>query len=367
MKISHLLSLLLLGLPTVTFAEEAALDAPYKHLVHPRKDLSGRAGRALRPKSDVLSLIAKQTSVKNQASRGSCSIFSATALLESLLVAEGKADTSIDLSEEWLQYLIAQNTSDEGSTSYLNFNALREHGSPSEARMPYVGLSWKTLSDGQAQSRCGHLKNSALNRCLVGHRDPALLKLSDDSLQSLASGERHDPDFADARREALENKKRFFTNRGEVETGILYGTKDVKELLSRGIALTLDIDFYYGAWNHRLAESLGINRNSELWAKGIVTYPERGSMDLAHSQEKSAGHSVLIVGYDDERVVEFSVKMTNGRMKKFKRKGVYYFKNSWGNTGFGLSNEIEGKNFPGYGMITQDYAEEYGQFFRLAL
>ena len=90
-------------------------------------------------------------------------------------------------------------------------------------------------------------------------------------------------------------------------------------------------------------------------------------MDLAHSNEHSAGHSVVVVGYDDEREIEYQVKMKNGRTKKFKRKGVYYFKNSWGTTNFGTTTEIEGKVFPGYGIISQDYAEEYGQFFKLVL
>jgi hypothetical protein len=346
-------------------AEEAtSVDAPYKRLFHPRVDRAGRDDVNPAPaKSDTLALIAKQTPVRNQAARGSCSIFSATALLESMLIVDGKADTSIDLSEEYLQYLIAQNATDDGSTSPANFDALHENGTASEVKMPYIGLTWKSLSDGDAQNRCGKLSDDALAHCLTGHRDPALLLKNDNEL-SAAGG---DLDFLAARREAQENRKRFFTANGEQESGVVSGTKDVKALLAKGIPLTLDIDFYYGAWNHRLAESMGINRDTDNWAKGIVSYPERGSMDLAHSNEHRAGHSVVLVGYDDNREITYTVKMTNGQMKQFKRKGVYYFKNSWGTTNFGTQTEIDGQIVPGYGMISQDYANEYGQIFQLVL
>lgn len=342
-------------------AEDAPLDAPYKRLAHPRVDRAGRDGRELAPKSDSLAVAEKQSAVKSQAARGSCSIFSATSLLESMLAIEGKADTSLDLSEEYLQYLIAQHATDDGSSSPANFRALHEHGAPSEEKMPYIGATWKSLSDGSAQERCGHISGRKLANCLTGHRDPALLAMEDDQLSSA------DADFLAARREALENKKRFFTENGSDESGIVWGTAEIKELLAKGIPLTLDIDFYYGAWNHRLADELTIGRDMEAWAQGLVTYPERGSVDIRKSKEKPAGHSVVVVGYDDEREIEYKVKMSNGRTVTKKRKGVYYFKNSWGTGNFGTETEIEGKTFPGYGMISQDYANEYGQFFKLAL
>lgn len=346
---------------TIAQANEAPLDAPYKRLAHPRVDRFGRDGRELAPKSDTLAVIEKQSAVKSQAARGSCSIFSATSLLESMLVIDGKATTDLDLSEEYLQYLIAQYATDDGSSSPANFRALHQHGAPSEEKMPYIGATWKSLSDGNAQERCGHITGRRLANCLTGHRDAALLGMSDDELS------RVDADFLAARREALENKKRFFTENGADESGIVWGTAEIKELLAKGTPLTLDIDFYYGAWNHRLADELTIGRDTDNWAQGIVSYPERGSVDISKSKDKPAGHSVVVVGYDDEREIEYKVKMANGRTVKKKRKGVYYFKNSWGTGNFGTETEIEGKTFPGYGMISQDYANEYGQFFRLAL
>jgi hypothetical protein len=59
--------------------------------------------------------------------------------------------------------------------------------------------------------------------------------------------------------------------------------------------------------------------------------------------------------------------MADGSTKEFRYKGVYFIKNSWGATNFGVNTEIEGKTFPGYGIITQKYAEEFGGFYRLQL
>ncbi len=227
--------------------------------------------------------------------------------------------------------------------------------------MPYIGATWKSLSDGIAQERCAHVTGRNQANCFTGHRDPALLLAGDDELST------KDTDFLSARREALENKARFFTENGEDESGIVWGTNEIKEFLAKGIPLTLDIDFYYGAWNHRLADELSIGRDTNNWAKGLVSYPENGSVDKAKSKDKPAGHSVVVVGYDNERVIEYKLKMKDGKMKIFQRIGVYYFKNSWGTGSFGTETEIEGKVFPGYGVISQDYANEYGQFFRLTL
>ena len=59
--------------------------------------------------------------------------------------------------------------------------------------------------------------------------------------------------------------------------------------------------------------------------------------------------------------------MADGTTKKFTYKGVYYFKNSWGTSSFGRDFDIDGVNFPGYGMMVQKYAEEQGQFFQMPL
>lgn len=363
------ISLLIFSFSGLTvFADEVApLDPPYQNLQHPKvvkKFIFADATifRA-KPKVTVETVIAQQSPVKSQIERGTCSIFSATALLEHLLIKRG--DTNVDLSEEWLQYLVSQGTSSEGSYSSKNFDLLMSYGSPAEETLPYIGAKWNDLNAVGAQERCGHLAESpTLPNCLVAHRDPALLKLSDEYLLDFNSSA-YDPQFYFARTEAKQNKEKFFKPTSKRDS--LWNTAVIKERLDQGVPVILDISFYYGAWNHRVAEELGINRDMDLWAQGIVTYPEDGTMDRQMSPTKTAGHSVVIVGYDDDRVIEFTTNMADGTMKTFKRKGVYYFKNSWGASNFGVTTTIGNQIYSGYGVITQDYANQYGGFHTLTL
>ena len=103
------------------------------------------------------------------------------------------------------------------------------------------------------------------------------------------------------------------------------------------------------------------------WSKGIIANPEEGSLDLEKSPTKRAGHSVLVVGYDDNRIVTKEIQMADGTRKTFTYKGVYYFKNSWGTSSFGKDFEVDGVNYPGYGMIVQKYADSLGSFFTMPL
>jgi hypothetical protein len=57
--------------------------------------------------------------------------------------------------------------------------------------------------------------------------------------------------------------------------------------------------------------------------------------------------------------------MDDGTTKSFTYRGVYYFKNSWGTDKFGVQFSLNGKVYPGYGMITQKYAHDFGQFFQM--
>ncbi len=364
----------ILGLNSLALAqtsdEPTPLDPPYENLHHPKvvenfliADFFGFK-KSTNTKSAVESLIADQTPVKSQVERGTCSIFSATALLESRLIQRGDFK-EIDLSEEWLQYLISQTTSSGGSYSSKNFVALFDYGQPVEKTLPYSGTDWKDINALGAKERCGHLTEAfQLGSCLTSHRDPALFNLAKEVLIDFNSPY-YDTDFYFARSEALENKEVFFSPDSRYDT--LWSTGKIKQALDEGHPLTMDITFYYGAWNHRLTEELGIHRDLSLWSQGIITYPEVGSMDYRKSLEKRAGHSVVIVGYDNDRTVEYTVNMEDGSLKTFKRKGVYYFKNSWGTSNFGNTFSIGDTIYPGYGMITQDYANQYGSFYKLTL
>lgn len=372
MKTLSLLFVFILSFQLAHAEEPTPLDPPYQNLVPPQKSVEGAVSDFTSffkiPKTSVEQIISFQTPVKSQAERGTCSIFSATALLENKLIlksiALGQTTDVPDLSEEYLQYLISQSTSTGGSYSLKNFQALTNEGQPYEATFPYSEKDWANLSNIDAKARCGHLALDAWNlgSCLMSHRDPALMKQTFEILNKTGSPY-YDPQFYLAREQARANKALFFGPKAS--SSYVWTTWQIKRALDKGQALTMDIAFYYGAWNHRKTEELGIHRDMNLWEHGVITYPEDGSLDRIKSLESPAGHSVVIVGYDNDREVEYSLTMQDGSMKTFKRKGVYYFKNSWGTSNFGVLTTINNQIYPGYGMITQDYANSYGSFYSL--
>jgi hypothetical protein len=354
----------------------AFLDRPYRSVRKPivndrfddQSELHGfnpRFNLALPVRSDAAAVARAITPVRSQGSRGTCSIFSATGLLEAMMVLKKSTPRAkADYSEEWLQYLVTRNRSDDGSNSTTNFRALFQYGTVPEALMPYIGETWESASYGLAQERCGDLKALRLKSCLIGHRDPALLGTSDAELTN-RSGSNYDPEFAKARSAASAFRSQFFASASAGSGFYVPDTRTVKQLLAAGIPLTLDLDFFYGAWNHRKAEELGMKRNLDHWAKGIVGYPAPGSVDREASYSDPAGHSVLVVGYDDSVQVTVPTLMQGGAVRDLTYKGVYYFKNSWGTGSFGTDTQFGGGKFPGYGVITQKYAHDFGGFYEL--
>lgn len=349
----------------------AYLDPPYKNLKHPKvddhflkkapKNLNEFFDVTLNPthvdttKSDVAAMMAYQTPIRNQAARGTCAIFSSTAMIESMMIIRSEATQAVDLSEEWLEYLVTRVSGSEGSNPDTNFDAILDNGDVEESVLPYIGETWTDATSGLAQTRCGTLSDDDLTKCLLGHWDPNLM---DTPIANI------EPDFAAVRnRAAVVQPTLQVSDRN-------YGidsTSDVKALLQQGIPVVISMTFYYGAWNHRGGDEFGIIRNMDDWAKGIVFYPEIGSIDRDRSPEAPDGHSVLIVGYDDTVVLTKAVQMSDGTTQTFSHTGVYYFKNSWGTDNFGPNAMINGVNYPGYGTITQDYANEFGQFYQLSL
>ena len=117
-------------------------------------------------------------------------------------------------------------------------------------------------------------------------------------------------------------------------------------MLDQSRPLVLSVEFFYAAWNHRLMTEYGLGeRNIEAWEAGIVGSPT--DEDIRISREHGAGHSFIIVGYDD-------------------RRRVYYFKNSWGSSSFGVRSDLTGPGTtPGYGSISYDYAHKFGTFYEV--
>jgi hypothetical protein len=361
----HIILALSLLLSVAASANENSsfLDAPYKNLIHP---IDSKSNFKALSASDFLEMQEIMTPIRAQGGRGTCSIFSAIAMLESMLLINYNFDKeTLDLSEEWLEYLIMRNRNTDGSNSWSNFNALKKYGAPFENTYAYIGQTWNADSmNPLATKRCGALVGGIKTSCLLGHRDPRLLNANDEQLLEVGN-DLHDPEFQTARAEAYQFRKDYISFASISYT--VYYTQDVKRLLAKGYPLTLGIEFFYGAWNHNKANEFGIGREETNWSQGIVGYPERQSVDYKVSKENGAGHSILIVGYDDEKVVTTKIKMQDGSTKTFTYKGVYYFKNSWGKGGFGRDFEVKGEIFDGYGMITQKHAHEHGSFYRMPL
>jgi hypothetical protein len=272
------------------------------------------------------------------------------------------AKSDLDLSEEWLSYVASHNKSTEGSYSKDNMNYLAYYGSVEQALLPYEGDVWKSVNASPlSEQRCGNVPSSMVTGCLVSHWDPRYLDMDDATLKA------QNPQFFDVRNRArqfrvdyLASSLDWHTTDYEVKT-----TGDIKRLLAAGEPLTADFHFYYGAWNHGLGVSYGLKRDLDAWNHGVIGYPEPGSLDRYVSEQHPEGHSVEIVGYDDDVVVNTTVQMRDGTTRSFSYKGVYYFKNSWGTGSFGSQLTINGVPHPGYGMITQKYAHEQGSFYRL--
>jgi hypothetical protein len=349
---------------------EAPLDARYRRFE--RGHLEGSETRISEviafadsepapQKSDFLAHSRSFTPARSQGGRGTCSIFSAIAWLEFWTRRNRGARATLDLSEEWLQYLVSRFQSEDGSDSLQNFELLRQWGAPREESLPYLEEDWLENPSRLSEERCGGVPRGRLRRsCLIGHWDPRALDVSPSEREEAF------PALERARREAEARTQRLGmipqSARSSVRT-----VQEAKRLLADGIPLTLDLDFFYGAWNHREAVELGIGRNEAAWTRGDVGFPEEGSLDLKNSEKDPAGHSVLVVGFDDTEEVVTRSRMQDGSIQEFRYRGVYYFKNSWGTEGFGREFQTQGVALPGYGRITQRYAHRFGAFYRMDL
>lgn len=310
-----------------------------------------------------------QSSVKSQGVVKACSIFSTTGLLEYKLKKLGLSGDNINLSEQWLIYLTAGQKGEFGVRSTENIKAYNQHGFVTEKLWPLrTSVSWENVSQINPLDallkpglfkRCGHLnKSDLLPFCLIGQRDPRLLNATDEELLTRNSG-LFDREFYGIKSFASETKAQY-------RVGGLKHTskKNILQLLDQGEALLLDINMHYQAWNHSRGKEKGLSIDRDLFHKGIITYPHPQSKDY---NTRPSGHSVIIVGYDKDLVLERTIEDTKGNPLKVQTKGVYYVKNSWGTNGFGKDFSINGQRFPGFGMIAMDYADKMGEFIQLTI
>lgn len=273
-------------------------------------------------------LVALQSPVRNQASRGVCSIFSTTALMEHLYIAEGTLKNP-DFSEQYLQWAVKTQTKaftdTEGSNAQSNIDTIFKYGIPEESSWPYQGRPWSSSNDASCTG------DSRPVKCYTNGEPPAGASAE---LFYLPKGR-----WVSPRKDSI---KAFLTNNKQ--------------------AVVAGMTFFYQAWNHRGSP---LTVSNALWRKGIITYPN--ATDKEKSLASRAGHSILIVGWDDTLEVEKRdgdgkpVIGTDGAPEK--EKGFWIIKNSWGTGSFGVENP----NGDGYGYLSMAYVQEYATIYASGL
>lgn len=266
-----------------------------------------------------------QSPVKSQGSRGVCSIFSTVALMEHLYIKEGTT-TTWDFSEQFLQWSVKFEvrsfTDTDGSNAQSNLRAISQYGIVAESDWPYQSSPWSTSQD---------------ERC-TGDNRPTVCYTNGEPPQSALEADRWKLPAGRYVNSRSRSIKAFITENGQ---GVIAG-----------------MTFFYQSWNHR-ASSLPVN--SGYWSEGYVLYPN--ALDKEKSLEKRAGHSILIVGWDDD----LEVQQVDGEGKKVvdeqgnpvMEKGFWLFKNSWGTSGFGIRSPFGA----GYGWLSMKYVEEYASVY----
>ncbi|MBL8634988.1 MAG: C1 family peptidase [Myxococcales bacterium] len=281
----------------------------------------GKADVVLPKSADVMSI---QTVVKNQASRGVCSIFSTLGLVESLYKKAGM--TNPDFSEQYLQWSVKFQvkafTNTSGSSDYYNLKAVSTYGVVAEDKWPYETTQWDASKD----PSCTGTGDGLPTICYTNGTPPA----------TATSATKY-----------------------KLPAGRWVSTSSIKNVIfEKKQGVVVGLDFFYQAWNHRRS---ALPVSSSYFQKGYVLYPN--AEDQTASAKQPAGHSVQLVGYDDN--LEIQAMDKDGRPavdaagNPIKQKGFFLFKNSWGTTNFGVSNS----KAPGYGWISYRYVQEYGSVY----
>ncbi len=265
-------------------------------------------------------LVRDQSPVKSQGSRGVCSIFATTALMENLYIKAGMPNP--DFSEQYMQWStkeqVRQYRNTDGSNADANLRAASEYGIVEESKWPYERLPWNATNDAE----CNGGENLP-TKCYTNGAPP----------------------------QTAVDATKFKLPRGR-----WVNTNSIKaHLFTKKHGLNVGMTFFYQSWNHRKSV---LPVNTEYWREGIVLYPN--AKDKEESLKKRAGHAIQIVGWDDEKEVvkvdEKGEPLKDADGNVLKEKGFWIFKNSWGTGSFGAANP----HGDGYGYLSYEYVDEYG-------
>lgn len=265
-------------------------------------------------------LVATQSPVKSQGSRGVCSIFGSIALMEHLYISEGTLAMP-DFSEQFLQWSSKvearafPNTG--GSNARSNLDALARFGTVFESESPYNPSPWGTSNDP------GCTGDSQPTQCYTQGTP------SDEALM--------------ARRWRIPTGRYIRSDADSIKS----------HMFNTNTAVQIGGDFYYQSWGHGGSR---IPVYSGYREQGYILMPNQADIDS--SREHSAGHSYIAVGWDDDLEVQ-SVDgeghlAVDADGNPVMQKGFFLIKNSWG-TGWATRNP----HGAGYGWIAYEYVERF--------
>ena len=288
----------------------------------PTNDMLPEEGKADAVYPRQFDLIASQSPVRNQRSRGVCSIFSTVALMEHLYIREGSI-MNPDFSEQYLQWSakaeVGSFLNTEGSSAQKNLEAVNRFGIVAEGAWAYEPTKWTVTNDAACT---GDMAQPV--RCYTNGEPPAAARTA--QRYNLPVG-------------------RWVNSRA---------TSIKAHMTTKRTAVVIGGTFFYQAWNHgasRLTVSSAYKRT------GYVLYPN--DEDKADSALRPAGHSILLVGWDDDlevpRLNGMGQPLMDAMGRPVSEKGFFLFKNSWGTGAFGVANP----KGDGYGWISYRYVQEY--------
>lgn len=268
-------------------------------------------------------LIDIMTPVRSQGSRGTCTIFATTALMEALYRSEGTI-MNPDFSEQFLQWSAKSEamtfTTSEGSNPNSNLTAISRFGIVEESLWPYQNAPWGPSND----PLCTGEERMRPVRCFTNGEPPAAALAA--TRYRLPAGR-----WINSRRNSL-----------------------MSYMVNNRLPVVVSGDFFYQAWNHggsRLPVNASYSR------RGIVMAPNAD--DIADSRMRPAGHGVLLLGFDQGMEVQRLDGMGRPEVDAMGRpvmeRGFFLFKNSWGTGRFGVENPMGA----GYGWIAMRYVEQY--------
>ncbi len=269
-------------------------------------------------------LIDTQSPVRSQGRRGVCSIFGTAAYVEHLYRVEGSLP-DLDLSEQFLQWSTKfENRSflrSSGSNTNVNLQTMQRYGTVLESVWPYESAAW-TADDLEA---CGNEEESSRPTECYTNGSPPMEALMADRIR-------------------LPSRGRWINTSADSLKAHMVNT---------GTAVQAGGDFYYQAWGHGGSR---IPRYSDYRSLGYVVTPSQEDIDS--SLEHRAGHSFLLVGYDDnlevQRIAPDGTLMVDDNGDPVMDTGFFLFKNSWG-TGWAQDNPFGA----GYGWISYEYVDRF--------